>query len=135
MHMRRIGSSAVIIAVTMGGARLAPAAEAGSSDESALPRGLISEVVVTARKRGDERLQEIPTAISAFSEQALQDMGVNEFTDFAYQAMENLAFTTLDADALQVERFGGLLVGEPGGLDFTLLDGQRTDVVSTQRHR
>ena len=50
-----------------------------------MPRGLISEVVVTARKRGDERLQEIPTAISAFSEQALQDMGVNEFTDFAYQ--------------------------------------------------
>ena len=85
MHMRRIGSSAVIIAVTMGGARLAPAAEASGSDESALPRGLISEVVVTARKRGDERLQEIPTAISAFSEQALQDMGVNEFTDFAYQ--------------------------------------------------
>ncbi len=87
MHIRRIGSSAVIIAVTMGGARLAPAAEAGGASEGAadLPRGLISEVVVTARKRGDERLQEIPTAISAFSEQTLRDMGVNEFADFAYQ--------------------------------------------------
>ena len=50
-----------------------------------MPRGLITEVVVTARKRGDERLQEIPTAITAFGEQTLQDMGVNEFADFAYQ--------------------------------------------------
>lgn len=72
MHIRRIGSSAVIIAVTMGGARLAPAAEAGGSAAATdLPRGLISEVVVTARKRGDERLQEIPTAISAFSEEKI----------------------------------------------------------------
>jgi iron complex outermembrane recepter protein len=86
MHIRRIGSSAVIIAVTMGAGRLAPAAPAAESDNTAdLPRGLISEVVVTARKRGDERLQEIPTAITAFGEQALQDLGVNEFTDFAYQ--------------------------------------------------
>lgn len=86
MHIRRIGSSAVIIAVTMGGARLAPAAEAGGSAAATdLPRGLISEVVVTARKRGDERLQEIPTAISAFSEETLRNMGVNEFADFAYQ--------------------------------------------------
>lgn len=86
MRMRRVGSAAVIIAVTMGGTQLAPAAEEGGSGEAAeLPRGLISEVVVTARKRGDERLQEIPTAISAFGEQTLRDMGVNEFSDFAYQ--------------------------------------------------
>jgi outer membrane receptor protein involved in Fe transport len=86
MRMRRVGSSAVIVAVTMGGAQLATAAEEGGSGEAAdLPRGLISEVIVTARKRGDERLQEIPTAISAFSEQTLRDMGVNEFADFAYQ--------------------------------------------------
>ncbi|MGH8238592.1 MAG: TonB-dependent receptor plug domain-containing protein, partial [Steroidobacteraceae bacterium] len=87
MHIRRIGSSAVIIAVTMGGARLAPAADATSPAGGAadVPRGLITEVVVTARKRGDERLQEIPTAITAFGEQTLQDMGVNEFADFAYQ--------------------------------------------------
>jgi iron complex outermembrane receptor protein len=86
MQIRRIGSSAVVIAVTMGAARLAPAAQAEEPGAAAeTPRGLITEVVVTARKRGDERLQEIPTAISAFSEQALQDMGVNEFSDFAYQ--------------------------------------------------
>ena len=84
MRMRRVGSSAVLIAVTMGGAQLAPAAEEGG-EAADLPRGLISEVVVTARKRGDERLQEIPTAISAFGEQTLRDMGVNEFSDFAYQ--------------------------------------------------
>jgi outer membrane receptor protein involved in Fe transport len=86
MHIRRIGSSAAIIAVTMGGAGLASAAEEGASDAAAdLRRGLITEVVVTARKRGDERLQEIPTAITAFGEDTLKDMGVNDFTDFAYQ--------------------------------------------------
>ena len=90
MHIRRIGSSAAIIAVTqvvtMSGAGLAAAAEEGESDAAAdLRRGLITEVVVTARKRGDERLQEIPTAITAFGEDTLKDMGVNDFTDFAYQ--------------------------------------------------
>jgi hypothetical protein len=45
----------------------------------------VTEVVVTARKRGEERLQDIPTAISAFGDQTLQKMGVTQFTDFAYQ--------------------------------------------------
>src|SRR5688500_1640822 len=85
MRMRRIGSSAVIIAVSMGGAGLASAAEGESDAAADLRRGLITEVVVTARKRGDERLQEIPTAITAFGEATLRDMGVKDFNDFAYQ--------------------------------------------------
>jgi hypothetical protein len=55
MRMRRIGSSAAIIAVaqavSMSCAGLAAAAEEGESDAAAdLRRGLITEVVVTARR-------------------------------------------------------------------------------------
>jgi hypothetical protein len=43
MRMRRIGSSAAIIAVTMGGPGLAAAAEGGESDAAAeVRRGLIT---------------------------------------------------------------------------------------------
>src|SRR5262245_25991588 len=45
----------------------------------------VSEVVVTARKRGEERLQDIPTAITAIGSLQLEKMGVKDFTDFAYE--------------------------------------------------
>jgi iron complex outermembrane receptor protein len=45
----------------------------------------VAEILVTARKRGDERLQDVPTPISAFSAQTLEKMGVSDFKDFAYQ--------------------------------------------------
>ena len=104
MHIRRIGSSAAIIAVTMGGAGLASAAEEGAAAD--LPRGLISEVVVTARKRGDERLQEIPTAITAFGEDTLKDMAVNDFTDFAYQVPGSRSTTPATARSAYIMRGG-----------------------------
>ncbi|MEP7246373.1 MAG: TonB-dependent receptor, partial [Gammaproteobacteria bacterium] len=45
----------------------------------------LEEVVVTSRKRGEERLQDVPTAISAFGSETLEKMGVTDFKDFAYQ--------------------------------------------------
>src|SRR5690606_24439358 len=85
MLTRRIGSSVFIFAVSMGAAPLvttaAPQEQPGTTGATG---PLITEVVVTARKRGEERLQDIPTAISAFSEQMLADLGVSQFTDFAY---------------------------------------------------
>ncbi len=45
----------------------------------------IEEIVVTSRKRGAEILQDIPTSITALSEDMLSDMGVTNFADFAYQ--------------------------------------------------
>jgi outer membrane receptor protein involved in Fe transport len=45
----------------------------------------LQEVIVTSRKRGEERLQDVPTAISAFGTETLEKMGVTDFTDFAYQ--------------------------------------------------
>jgi iron complex outermembrane receptor protein len=42
--------------------------------------GFMEEVLVTARKR-EESLQETPLAVSAFSGQALEEAGINNFTD------------------------------------------------------
>jgi len=46
---------------------------------------LLEEVVVTARKRGDERLQDIPATITAVSGDELTRMGAFDFAGFAYQ--------------------------------------------------
>ncbi len=50
------------------------------------------DIVVTARKRGEERLQDIPASISAISGEALSKQGVINFTDFAYR-VPGLTFT------------------------------------------
>ena len=50
------------------------------------------DIVVTARKRGEERLQDIPASISAISGEALTKQGIINFTDFAYR-IPGLTFT------------------------------------------
>ncbi|MEJ8568042.1 TonB-dependent receptor [Elongatibacter sediminis] len=67
---------------------LAQDAEADSASRG----GLLEEVVVTARKRGEEVLQDIPASITAITEQTLREMGVSDFEDFAYQ-VPGLTFT------------------------------------------
>lgn len=47
--------------------------------------GVLNEIIVTSRKRGDEVLQDIPATITALSSETLEKMGVTDFTDFAYQ--------------------------------------------------
>jgi outer membrane receptor protein involved in Fe transport len=81
------GPCALTLLLTLGtsGAVFAADAEQPPSGTEGVGQTSVMEVVVTARKRGEERLQDIPTAISAFGEQALQKMGVSQFTDFAYQ--------------------------------------------------
>jgi iron complex outermembrane receptor protein len=61
------------------------AALAGAQTESTQRASIPEEVVVTARKLGAERLQDVPATISALSEQTLKDMSVSDFEDFAYQ--------------------------------------------------
>lgn len=53
----------------------------------------LEEVVVTAQKR-TESMQEVPIAISAFSENALQDMGIKNAADLQ-MATPGLVFTSL----------------------------------------
>lgn len=54
--------------------------------------GLGGDIVVTARKRGEERLQDIPAAISAISGEQLTRQGITTFADFAYR-VPGLTFT------------------------------------------
>jgi outer membrane receptor protein involved in Fe transport len=79
--------SAVTLILALGAASSALAADAEqpATRDDGVGQTAVTEVVVTARKRGEERLQDIPTAISAFGDQTLQKMGVTQFTDFAYQ--------------------------------------------------
>ena len=57
----------------------AQAAPAQSADED---QGLFSDIIVTARKR-EERLQDTPVAVTAFSAAALEARNVDSFRDFA----------------------------------------------------
>src|SRR3954471_7753376 len=86
-------TAAFAIACTMAGtARTAKAADSPVAAEDA---GL-SEVLVTARKRGEETAQSIPTAITAIGSAQLEAMGVKDFTDFA-NAVPGLTFNNQGA--------------------------------------
>jgi iron complex outermembrane receptor protein len=75
-----------------------PAFAAGSASDAAAEGAkgssvAIEEVVVTARKLGAERVQDVPAAISALGAQQLEAMRVVNFTDFAY-AVPGLSFNS-----------------------------------------
>lgn len=75
-------SVGLAVACAMAGAsRTAHAADSPAASGDA-GDGL-SEVLVTARKRGEETAQSIPTAITAIGSAQLEAMGVKNFTDFA----------------------------------------------------
>ncbi len=74
--------TAVTFALTV---TLAASAFAQPVEEERPYSSALEEVVVTARKRGDEVLQDIPASISALTEDMLQRRGVSDFEDFAYQ--------------------------------------------------
>ena len=63
------GSSAFMLVLALGAAGRAGAADADAGPATAgddIGQTQVMEVVVTARKRGEERLQDIPTAITRF---------------------------------------------------------------------
>src|SRR3954451_7459629 len=82
MHFSRSLCVTGVIAVACAIAGMARTANAADSPAAADDAGL-SEVLVTARKRGEETAQSIPTAITAIGSAQLEAMGVKDFTDFA----------------------------------------------------
>ncbi|SMF60922.1 TonB-dependent receptor [Allosphingosinicella indica] len=70
----------------------APAPDAAPPRPTASNAGLSGDIVVTARKRGEEMLQDIPASISAIGGEELARRGVSGFEDFAYQ-VPGLTFT------------------------------------------
>ena len=63
-----------------------------NTNVAAADDALGGDIIVTARKRGEERLQDIPASISALSGDTLAKMGVSKFEDFAY-SVPGLTFT------------------------------------------
>jgi iron complex outermembrane recepter protein len=84
IHRTLSATIAAALAATFAPAAFAQAGEA-AQESSRFGAGALEEVVVTARKRGDEVLQDIPASITALTEDMLRQMGVSDFEDFAYQ--------------------------------------------------
>ena len=58
--------------------------------------GGVEEIVVTASKRGAERLQDIPISITAISQEKMERSGMDDFLDYA-RAVPGLGFQMLSA--------------------------------------
>lgn len=83
--------AALTLSLTAGGHAYAQEAEPGpAGDAGASEAG--GDIVVTARKRGEERLQDIPASISAIGGVALEKQGITNFEAFAYK-VPGLTFT------------------------------------------
>ena len=88
----RVGSAltALTLMTAFSDAGLAQEQIAASSDETGV-------IIVTAQKR-EERLQDVPIAVSAFAEQDLARLGIQDADDLA-SVIPNLQFGTTDANA------------------------------------
>ena len=56
--------------------------EAQNEAQSGPRRGVVEEIVVTATKRGEQSLQDLPMAITAFSEETLEIIGADDMLDY-----------------------------------------------------
>ncbi len=85
-----ISTSAAAMALSLSVGGYAQAQDKASSSDAA--DDAAGDIIVTARKRGDERLQDIPAAISAIGGAAIEKQGITSFEGFAYK-VPGLTFT------------------------------------------
>jgi iron complex outermembrane recepter protein len=71
------------------GAAAAPAASASAPAKAAEPESPMQQVIVTASKRR-ERLQDAPVAITAFTSDTIEKLGIDKFSDYV-SLVPNLA--------------------------------------------
>ena len=76
--------------------------------------GLLEEVVVTARKRA-ESLQDVPIAVSAFSDQVIESQTIQEFMDIGAQVpglylTHNMSDSTIASPAIRGQRVTDVLL-------------------------
>src|SRR6202046_577405 len=79
----------LLILLALGNSGSARAADAGPSDDAGSTD--LQIITVTARKRG-ESLAEVPTSITAFTAESLQDFNIQSFNDYATMT-PNLSFS------------------------------------------
>lgn len=70
-------------AVTPAPRRLAAAAVAPAPQSKADDAPVLEEVTVTAGKRGEERLQDVPVSITALDQELIMQAGMDNFLDYA----------------------------------------------------
>lgn len=58
--------------------------EAAEATKASDDNTALAEVIVTAAKRGEQRLQDVPLTVTALSGDSLRAMGADKFSDFAY---------------------------------------------------
>src|SRR5271154_1103518 len=123
----RIASGApLLILVALGNGGPARAADAGPSDDAGSTD--LQIITVTARKRG-ESLAEVPTSITAFTAESLQDFNIQSFNDYATMT-PNLSFSygggptgISDARAVAIRGITGQnLFGTAGATGFYIDD-------------
>lgn len=80
MRVLKSGVSLVTLASLLGATAITARAQQVSSDTG---RGMIEEITVTATKRGEQRLQDVPATIQAFGGGDIEDLLATEFSDLA----------------------------------------------------
>lgn len=80
-NIKRVLLSSVAL-LTLGLEREAQAQDQ-SQDQSEAASVALEEIIVTASKRGAQSLQDVPSAIQAFSADQIEALGANEFADLA----------------------------------------------------
>lgn len=87
MHGRTVGFDPRVAALPLLLTLAAPIASAAENaparSEANGDSGQIEEVLVSARRRGDERLQDIPIAVSVLSDEALRKAGIVDLSEVA----------------------------------------------------
>lgn len=79
------------------------------------PEGALEEIIVTASKRS-ESLQDVPVSVTAMSQEQLDNLGVNNFEDFA-RTQASLGYTSVGANKLKLI-VRGLSEGPPENTDY-----------------
>jgi len=83
--MHRLGLAGLLFATCLTAPALAMAQEAPPKSNDLNQTSAVDDVVVTARRR-EERLQEVPIAVTALSEEVLQEKGVRDANDLGQAA-------------------------------------------------
>src|SRR5262245_9139239 len=76
----RASRAVLALALTTGGLAVTP----GVAGAQTITSNAEEEIVVTARKRGDENVQDVPIAVSAFSEQTLDALNFHDLASLSY---------------------------------------------------
>ena len=99
MHANRLAAMAAVSKLTLVGATASPAL-------AATGEATVEELVVTAQKRG-ERLQDVPLAVTAFSEKAMDRAQIEDATDIQL-SIPNALLTGNDRFTLRCVRTNAL---------------------------